>query len=93
MDWHAILSVLKQKSTIAGLVGIIGAVYAYFGTEFSAEQAGNVTAILLAVISVVAIVVQPRPTGGHYNPNDYKPGDSYEEPGQPVRVFDGKKWT
>lgn len=92
MDWHAILSVLKQKSTIAGIVGVIGAIYAYFGTEFTAEQVASTTSILLAVISVIAIVVQPRPSGGHYSPKDYRPGDSYEEPGQPVRVFDGEKW-
>jgi uncharacterized membrane protein len=91
--WHQILKVLSQKSSITGIVAMVAVIFTLFGSELSPEHATSITGAIAALLSVLAIVIQPRPSGGHYTEKDYNPGDSYEEPGQPVRTFDGEKWS
>jgi hypothetical protein len=63
-----------------------------WGSELTPDQVASVTGALAALLSVVAIIIQPKPTGGHYKPADYAKGDSYEDPDGTTRVFDGELW-
>ena len=90
--WHQILTILKQKSTIAGLVGLVGALYAAFGHVLTPEQSAGISSALLAFVSVVAIAVQPKPKGGRYSPKEYRSGDTYIDDSG-TRHFDGEKWS
>jgi hypothetical protein len=90
--WHQILKVLSQKSTITGIVALIGTIYALWGSELEPDQIASITGALAALLSVVAIILQPRPSGGHYKNTDYKIGDSYSDPDGTTRVFNGEVW-
>jgi len=92
-SWHQILKVLSQKSTIAGIVALIGTIYAIWGSELTPEQTASITGAIAALLSVVAIIIQPRPSGGKYTRDDYRPGDEYKDETGAVKRFDGEKWT
>lgn len=86
-----ILPFLLQKSTIAGIAGIICTVIAMFGVDVTAEHAASIVALISASVSLVAILTQEKPSGGHYTPSDYKPGESYQDD-DGIRYFDGETW-
>ena len=90
--WHEIVLVLKQKSTLVGLASLIAIIYSLFGSDMTPEQVASVTGALGALLSVVAIILQPKPSGGHYKNTDYKIGDSYSDPDGTTRVFNGEVW-
>ena len=91
--WHKILTVLKQRSTMVGLVGLVGGIVAAFGHVMTPEQSASITSALLAIVSVVAIATQPKPAGGKYRQEDYAPGDTYSDDSGQTKRFDGKKWS
>ena len=92
-SWHQILKVLSQKSTIAGIVALIGTIYAIWGSELTPEQTASITGAIAALLSVVAIIIQPKASGGHYTRDDYRPGNTYEDENGVVKKFDGTKWV
>jgi preprotein translocase subunit SecG len=61
--WHQIILVLKQKSTLLGLASLIAIIYSLFGSDMTPEQVTSVTGALAALLSVVAIVLQPKGSG------------------------------
>ena len=61
--WHQIVLVLKQKSTLLGLASLIAIIYSLFGSDMTPEQVTSVTGALGALLSVVAIVLQPKGSG------------------------------
>lgn len=72
-----ILSLLKQKSTLAGIVGLIGSILANRGFIVDAELRSLISEALLVVMSIVAIATQPKdkPLPVEETP-DIKPEDS-----------------
>ena len=92
MDSSVWLPILRQKSTIAGIVSIVVAVVALFGLDLTAEHTTQITGVLVALLSLVAIFVQPKPAGGHYTPQDHKIGDTYDFPDGKRVTFDGQEW-
>lgn len=88
-----LLPILKQRSTIAGLLGLITAIYAMFGGQLSPEQSAQISQVLLALVSVVAIVVQPKPAGGKYKPQDFKQGDQVTQEDGAMFEMRGGKWV
>ena len=87
-----LLPILRQKSTIMGIVGLIASFYGLFGGTLSAEQSGHLSEIVLALVSIVAIVVQPKPAGGRYKTRDFRNGDTYEDSNGVIHVFQEGAW-
>jgi hypothetical protein len=57
---HAILIILMQRSTMVGIVGLLGSVAAFVGYKVDPESEFRIIEVLLVVTSVTAIVVQPK---------------------------------
>lgn len=75
-----------------GIVGLIASLYGLFGGNLSPEQSGHISEILLAVVSIVAIVVQPKPARGRYTPKEFRDGDTFTDDQGVIHVFGGGKW-
>lgn len=88
-----LLPILRQKSTIAGLVGLVTAIFAMFGGQMTPEMAANVSQVLLALISIIAIAVQPKPAGGKYGPHDFREGDTVTQSDGTLFELRAGKWT
>lgn len=60
LSWEDTFKVLREKSTMAGLVGLGVAIAAAFGYQIDPGQEAAVTEVVLAIISVVAIATRQK---------------------------------
>lgn len=65
MNREAMLAIMRQKSTIAGMAGIVVTLISQFGVEVSEEQRAAIMETMLVIMSVVAIATQPKPKEVH----------------------------
>lgn len=71
LNWEQTFTVLREKSTLAGLVGLAVAVAAAFGVHVAPGQEALITEIVLAIISMVAIFTRPRPPSRYNHPETW----------------------
>lgn len=71
LNWEQTFRVLREKSTMAGLVGLGVAIAATFGVDVEPNQELILTEVVLAIISVVAIATRPRDAPRHGHPETW----------------------
>lgn len=71
LNWEDTFKVLREKSTMAGLVGLGVAIAAAFGHKVDSGQEAAITELVLAIISVIAIATRPREPSRYSKPDTW----------------------
>jgi hypothetical protein len=72
-----VLATLMQRSTMLGIVGAVVSVLSVMGVDVDPEQRTQILEVSLLVVSIVAIVVQPKSVKEIKNDRGYSGDDSF----------------